>query len=530
MSPATSLLCLLPVLVSAPLFASHHALGLHMGFCVAGGWRSDSHLQDGFGPGGISKDLSGGLYDAGDHLKLHLPLTMTLATLALGAIEFESSYRSTGQWDTAAATLSRAAQYLIKCHIVASNTPSSNQFVAQVGDVDTDHNMWWGRPEQQPQGGASGSAGYRPVYVISSSSPGADITGQAAAAMAAISLVLAKPGAWQNPGLAADLQSRARQLLAFAQAVPGTWKEPGSSVYKSSASYSANQYAVNWDWDQSQAAAAAVLFSMRSRLSSCSNCATAAQQAQKWIQSALSQWQDTSRKCPQNDFTLCYTPGGLAFLTKALKTLCGVLVCRWGALRYTGNMALLASLYARALSSDVITSAADLASMRRSHRCWARSQLSYMAGSNPRKQSYIVGYQPAGVSASPQRCEAGRSLFRWPHHKSASCSPDYSIACSWDQLKAAGSNPSTLQGALVGGPSNDDSYSDVRTDYIHNEVAIDYNAAYTLHVYCHILHVYCLHDDVAAGFTGALAGLQDVSVRLGKAGCSWSQYCSGEYF
>ncbi|GFH05895.1 endoglucanase [Haematococcus lacustris] len=300
-----------------------------------GGWRSDSHLQDGFGPGGISKDLSGGLYDAG-------------------------------------------------------------------GDVDTDHNMWWGRPEQQPQGGASGSAGYRPVYVISSSSPGADITGQAAAAMAAISLVLAKPGAWQNPGLAADLQSRARQLLAFAQAVPGTWKEPGSSVYKSSgyvddiaianlwlckvdlasgsgvpascnsaisswqASYSANQYAVNWDWDQSQAAAAAVLFSMRSRLSSCSNCATAAQQAQKWIQSALSQWQDTSRKCPQNDFT----------------------------------------------------------------------------------------------------------------------------------------------GALVGGPSNDDSYSDVRTDYIHNEVAIDYNA----------------------GFTGALAGLQDVSVRLGKAGCSWSQYCSGEYF
>ncbi|GFH06039.1 endoglucanase 1, partial [Haematococcus lacustris] len=96
-----------------------------------GGWRSDSHLQDGFGPGGTSKDLSGGLYDAGDHLKLHLPLTMTLATLALGAIEFESSYRSTGQWDTAAATLSRAAQYLIKCHIVASNTPSSNQFVAQ---------------------------------------------------------------------------------------------------------------------------------------------------------------------------------------------------------------------------------------------------------------------------------------------------------------------------------------------------------------------------------------------------------------
>ncbi|GFH32441.1 endoglucanase, partial [Haematococcus lacustris] len=190
--------------------------------------------KDGFGPGGIDRDLSGGLYDAGDHLKLHLPLTMTLSTLALGAIEFESAYRAAGQWDTAAATLSRAAEYLIKSHIVASDTPTSNQFVAQVGDVDTDHNMWWGRPEQQPQGGPRGSAGYRPVYVISSSSPGADITAQAAAAMAGISMVLSKPGSWQNPSLAADLRSRARQLLAFAQAVPGTWKEPGPSVYRSS--------------------------------------------------------------------------------------------------------------------------------------------------------------------------------------------------------------------------------------------------------------------------------------------------------
>ncbi|KAJ9511130.1 hypothetical protein QJQ45_013169 [Haematococcus lacustris] len=515
-----------------------------------GGWRSNSHMQDGFGPGGINSDLSGGLYDAGgllppvlkvvamrgildqaaavlvaaaDHLKLHLPLGMALTTLAWGALEFEVAYRAAGQWDVAAATLDRAARYLVKW----------------VGDMDTDHKMWWGRPEQQPEGGPPGSAGYRPVYVISSNSPGADITGQAAAAMAAISLVLAKPGAWQNPGLAADLQSRARQLLAFARAVPGSWRPPvGGNAYPSShwcavgcwaallpaamlfstpavpatghlqnhvdevalaslwvckvdlaaaaapglpasctsaltswqASATVNSYARNWDWDQAHGAAAAMLFSMRSSFT-CSSCSSAVQQAQAYLQQLLGQWQDT-----------------------------------WGSLRHTGNIALLAAVYARELGADVIASPAALAATRRTHRCWVRSQLGYMAGSNPAARSYVVGYQPSGVQASPQRVWSGSSgpgavqvrvlkLERMPsvcpspcrpHHKSASCSPDYS-------------------GALVGGPGNDDGYVDVRTDFFRNEVTLDYNA----------------------GFTGALAGLHDSSLRLAMAGCSWDQYCAG---
>jgi hypothetical protein len=32
---------------------------------MSGGWRNDSHMFDGFGPGAIGMDLSGGLYDAG---------------------------------------------------------------------------------------------------------------------------------------------------------------------------------------------------------------------------------------------------------------------------------------------------------------------------------------------------------------------------------------------------------------------------------------------------------------------------------
>jgi hypothetical protein len=36
--------------------------------------------------------------------------------------------------------------------------------------------------------------------------------------------------------------------------------------------------------------------------------------------------------------------------------------------------------------------------------------------------------------------------------------------------------PTCAQGALVGGPSSDDSYIDNRQDYVRNEVALDYNA------------------------------------------------------
>jgi endoglucanase len=41
-----------------------------------------------------------------------------------------------------------------------------------------------------------------------------------------------------------------------------------------------------------------------------------------------------------------------------------------------------------------------------------------------------------------------------------------------------GGNYQTLYGALVGGPGTDDSYIDDRNDFIHNEVATDYNAAF----------------------------------------------------
>ena len=61
--------------------------------------------------------------------------------------------------------------------------------------------------------------------------------------------------------------------------------------------------------------------------------------------------------------------------------------------------------------------------------------------------------------------------------------------CGFDSLNRDGPNPHTLYGAMVGGPNERGEYTDDRSDYISNEVAIDYNA----------------------GFQGAVAGKCDVA-------------------
>jgi hypothetical protein len=95
----------------------------------------------------------------------------------------------------------------------------------------------------------------------------------------------------------------------------------------------------------------------------------------------------------------------------------------------------------------------------------AQSQIDYCLGKTGR--SFVVGY---GINP-PTHC----------HHRGASCN---SSGCAYPGDTAE--NPNVIVGALVGGPSApDDYYNDVRSDYVMNEVAMDYNA----------------------GFTGSLAGL-----------------------
>ena len=132
-----------------------------------------------------------------------------------------------------------------------------------------------------------------------------------------------------------------------------------------------------------------------------------------------------------------YTPKGLAWRAK------------WAPNRYSANVAFLALL------------AADMGLKPSVYRGFARKQIHYMLGDTGR--SYVVGF---GTNP-PQR----------PHHASSSC-PLAPSSCGWNEFNNPGPNPQVLQGALVGGPDQNDQYQDRRNDYIMNEVTTDYNAGF----------------------------------------------------
>ena len=89
---------------------------------------------------------------------------------------------------------------------------------------------------------------------------------------------------------------------------------------------------------------------------------------------------------------------------------------------------------------------------------WAEGQMEYIMGDNPMNRAYIVGYSDNAASH--------------PHHRAAHGSKTLNMDDPLDQTHV-------LWGALVGGPDEDDFHIDETKDFIYNEVAVDYNAAFT---------------------------------------------------
>ena len=143
------------------------------------------------------------------------------------------------------------------------------------------------------------------------------------------------------------------------------------------------------------------------------------------------------------------TPAGFSYLTT------------WGSARYNAAAQLEALAYRKNFPTDpqsVLFSD------------WAMGQMNYLMGDNPAKWSYIVGFGSTTPGIGSQVGGTATAASH-PHHGDAQGS-----------LTNSQSDPPTdrhiLFGALVGGPSSTDQPDDVTTDFVLNEVAVDYNAAF----------------------------------------------------
>lgn len=398
-------------------------------------WRGDSAVNDG---ADVGVDLTGGWYDAGDNAKFNLPMAYTATMLAWSVYEDRDAYKKSGQLEYILDNIKWATDYLIKCH------PSPNVYYYQVGDGAIDH-AWWGPPEVMQM--------ERPAFKVTKDSPGSTVVGEAAAALAAASIIFRET----NPSYSQTCLKHAEELFTFADTTRSdvgytkadgyyaswsgfydelTWASAwlylatkDSAYLDKAASYksywevengtSIIKYAWSHCWDNKLFGACLLLAR-----------ATGNSTYKQVIENNLDWW------------TVGFNGGRIAYSPK------GLAVCdMWGTLRYATTTAFLADVYADWSGCD--------SSKAKTYKDFAKSQIDYALGSTGR--SFVVGF--------------GKNPPKYPHHRAAHG--------GWEAMMTTPEeHRHTLYGALVGGPNASDQYVDSIIDYQANEVACDYNAGF----------------------------------------------------
>ncbi|XP_039268097.2 uncharacterized protein LOC120343078 [Styela clava] len=391
-------------------------------------WRGDSTLKDGCE---VGADVSGGWFDAGDHVKFAFPMAFSLTTLAWGGIKFRDAYEDAGELQNMINTVQHGAEWFIKAHT------AKYELIGQVGNGNVDHGEW-GRPETMSM--------RRPVYKITAKKPGSELAGEAAAALAASSILLKAT----HPQLSREALQHAKELYDFANKYRGTYHKsiPDAKEFYASISgyddeliwgaawlYKAtndNKYLLlatnhynriqgkyvvetRYSWDRKLCGAQALLAEL----------------------TGGSDYKTPFFKMIDDLMRAKTTPQGLHFLTK------------WGSNRYAAGAAFMAAI-----------AGTMNAPRKAAYQKWAQKQLDLMLGDSG--QSYLIGY-----GKYPKR----------PHHRSSSC-PPYPQRCDWSTFNSPKPNHYILYGALVGGPDSKGKYLDKRSLYEQTEVTTDYNACF----------------------------------------------------
>ncbi|KAL8154648.1 endoglucanase 6-like [Apium graveolens] len=427
-------------------------------------WRSHSGLEDGKSSG---VNLVGGYYDAGDNVKFGLPMAFTITMMSWSIIEYGKQMASSGELSNAMEAVKWGTDYLIKAH------PEPNVFYGEVGDGNTDHYCWQ-RPEDMTTS--------RQAYRIDTSNPGSDLAAETAAAMAAASMVFRR----SDPSYSKTLLSHAYQLFDFADKYRG--KYDGSitiaqKYYRSVSGYADellwgaawlykatnSEYYLNYlgnngnalggtgwamtefGWDVKYAGVQTLVAKFLMGGNTGKHASVFEQYQEKaefFMCSCLGKSNHNVQK----------TPGGLIFRQK------------WNNLQFVTSASFLLTVYSDYLTSAGKTLKCSSGNVQPSELLsFAKSQVDYILGDNPRATSYMVGY---GSNYPRQTHHRGSSIVSIKNDPSfVSCRGGYA---TWFSRKS--SDPNLLDGAIVGGPDAYDNFADERDNYEQTEPATYNNA------------------------------------------------------
>ncbi|TYQ18201.1 UNVERIFIED_CONTAM: endoglucanase Cel9P [Acetivibrio alkalicellulosi] len=396
-------------------------------------------------------DVAGGYHDAGDHVKFGMPQNYSAATVGWGFYEFRDAFEATGRDEHAKTVLRYFNDYFMKVTYLDADGKMV-AFCYQVGDGDIDH-AYWNAPEVDDM--------FRRGWFATEEIPSTDCVASAAASLA-INYMNFKD---EDPQYAAENLKYAKALFDFAYTHPKSVNTDGPKGYYTSS---------KWEDDYCWAAAWLYLatqdeFYLDEALKyydyyapSCwTHCwndvwvgvACALAYANDLYDKDSTNFEDRYRqatnKSPYEEIDfwsqiaklvdnwmsgngVIITPGGYAFLNQ------------WGSARYNTATQFAAVVYDKHNHGGPSK-----------YSEWAKGQMDYLLGNNPANVCYVVGY--SDISA------------KFPHHRAAS---------GLSKCEDPDPHRFVLYGALVGGPGANDEHIDVTSDYIYNEVTIDYNAAF----------------------------------------------------
>lgn len=420
-------------------------------------------------------DVAGGFHDAGDHVEFGMPENYSAAALGWGYYEFRDSYVKTGQDDHIETILRCFNDYLMKCTFL----DDSGKVIAhcyQVGDGDNDHSFW-NSPEVDEMP--------RPAFFLTEEKPQIDYTTSAAASLALNYLNFKDTDAeyaekcldyakalWKFSTDALDkagIKSLDDDLIAVlsdnADGPKGYYRsekwvddfcwaagwlflctedvsylEAGAPFYDY---YAPSGWCFCWNDVWSGAACVWARINQEYPDVDLINMLRTAQGKNQYVFENI--WEQVQKCLPT--WQGLETPQGYAFLNM------------WGSARYNTAMQLIGLVYDKYTNNGKPGEFSE----------WAKRQMEYLMGDNDitfeesektggpthGSRSFIVGYN--------------ENSAKYPHHRAAS---------GLTKCEDPDEHRYVLFGALAGGPGSADEHNDMTSDWIDNEVTIDYNAAF----------------------------------------------------
>jgi len=386
------------------------------------------HMFDGEA---IQADLTGGWYDAGDHLKVTLSIAYASYVMLKGYDAFPEAfpdnygarYEGPNGVPDVLDEAKYATDYLVKAHI------SPTELVAMIGTTQPDHDAWL--PCTEAESGPEDLGG-RPRRV--STEANADVAGITAASLALMSRLYRQ----FDPALADSYQTHATQIYDIGKANPsgsnpGLYGQNGEGWVDEMLAGSAEMYRLT-----TQEAYLTDALEFNARIE---NHGWAPNFSQSTDFSRHSLYVGGAVDAVAEFWRLDVENYASKVSTNEL-TAGAVYFDEWGMLRYAAGAAFSAALYSQ-VTGDV--AARDL----------AISQLNYIAGQNGYDRSFVIG--------------VGNNPPQNPHHRNS----DSLGVLLTGALVAGPTQRAYMQGQLV---ITAPGYEDVTEDYVGNEVALDYNA------------------------------------------------------